>query len=108
MWQSVPLPTQPVLAYLAEELPVPLHASEGAHAQDTGAIDGEEGADGVELRGEDLEDDEGEAELGDGGAEVGAFECALRRSDLAEKDELTSEEPLWRGILPRPAQRTRG
>ena len=54
-----------------------------------GAVDGEEGADGVELRGEDLEDDEGEGELREGRAHVGALEGALGGADL--------DEPWWGG-----------
>jgi hypothetical protein len=38
------LPAQPVVANLAEELPVALHASEGADGEYAGAVDGEEGS----------------------------------------------------------------
>ena len=58
-----PLPPQPIVADLRKELLVPLLSSQKADEQDAGAVDGEEGADGVELCGEDLEDDEGEGEL---------------------------------------------
>lgn len=40
--------------------------------------------DAVELLREDLEDDEGEGELGERGAEVGALKGALRGADLDE------------------------
>jgi hypothetical protein len=37
-------PAQPVVADLAEELPVALHASESAHAEYACAVDGEDGS----------------------------------------------------------------
>jgi hypothetical protein len=49
--------------HAVEELAVPFVAAVDGHEQDGQAVDGKQGADGVELRGEDLEDDEGEAEL---------------------------------------------
>lgn len=65
---------------LAVALVPPVHGDE----EDGDAVDGEEGADGVELGREDLEDDEGEGELAEGGAHVGAFERALGGADLDE------------------------
>ena len=67
-----------------EELTVALEATVGSDEDDGDAVGGEEGADGVELLGEDLEDDEGEGELAEGGAHVGAFEGALGGADLHE------------------------
>lgn len=66
----------------AEELAVALVAAVHGHDHDGGAVGREEGAGGVELGREDLEDDEGEGELGEGGAHVGAFKGALGGADL--------------------------
>ncbi|KXH37567.1 hypothetical protein CSIM01_07495 [Colletotrichum simmondsii] len=65
-----------------EELAVALVPAEDGDEHDGGAVDGEQGADGVELRGEDFEDDEGEGELGEGCAHVGAFEGSLGGADF--------------------------
>lgn len=73
-----------VLVLCGEELALALVAAVDGDEQDGDAVGGEEGADGVELLGEDLEDDEGEGELPEGGAHVGAFEGALRGADLDE------------------------
>lgn len=67
-----------------EELPMTFVAAVHGDEHDGGAVDGEEGADGVELGGEDFEDDEGEGELAEGGPHVGAFEGALGGADLDE------------------------
>lgn len=67
-----------------EELAVALVAAVYGYEHDGGAVDGKEGADGVELGREDLEDDEGEGELAEGGAHVGALEGALGGPDLDE------------------------
>ena len=73
-----------VAGLCGEELAVALVATVDGDEEDGGAVDGEEGADGVELGGEDLEDDEGEGELAEGGAHVGALKGALRGSDLGQ------------------------
>lgn len=85
------LPLLPV-----EELPVALVAAVDGDQHDGGAVDGEEGADGVELGVEDLEDDEGKGELRDGGAQVGALKGALGGADLDEPGELGSAMMLRR------------
>ncbi|TFB00297.1 hypothetical protein CCMA1212_007962 [Trichoderma ghanense] len=77
-----------------EELAVALVAAPDGDKQDGGAKGGEEGADAVELLGEDLEDDEGEGEDAEGGAHVGAFEGALGGADFDESGELVSDEVL--------------
>lgn len=71
------LPLQAIIANLREELLVPLLPPEPAGGEDAGAVGGEQGADAVELGGEDAQDDEGEGELRQRGADVGAFEGAL-------------------------------
>lgn len=75
-----PLPPQAIIAQLVEELFVPLLSPVRADEQDAGTIHGEQRADGVEFRGEDLEDDEREGELRQRGPDVGAFEGALGRT----------------------------
>ena len=67
-----------------EELAVALVAAVDGDEQDGGAVAREERPDGVELRGEDLEDNQGEAELRQGRSHVGALERALRGADLDE------------------------
>jgi len=79
-----PLPTQTILANLAKELPITLHPSESTGSQNPGAIDSEQSANGVEFRGEDLENDEGKGELGERGADVSALERALGGADFDE------------------------
>jgi hypothetical protein len=71
-----------ILAYLGEELAVALLAAEQTDEQHSGAVDGEQGANAVELGGKDLEDDQGKGELRQGGAHVGAFEGSLGGADL--------------------------
>ncbi|KKA20504.1 hypothetical protein T310_5492 [Rasamsonia emersonii CBS 393.64] len=73
---------QAVVVDLAEELAVALLAAEQADQEHAGAVDGEQGADAVELGGEDLEHDQGERELGQGGAYVGALEGTLGGAHL--------------------------
>ena len=73
-----------VLVLCGEELALALVAAVDGDEQDGDAVGGEEGANGVELLGEDLEDDEGEGELPESGAHVGALEGALRGADLDE------------------------
>jgi hypothetical protein len=67
-----------------EELAVALEAAVHGNEENGEAVDGKEGADGVELLGEDLEDDEREGELAEGGAHVGALEGALGGADFDE------------------------
>ena len=75
---------QPILPNLGKKLLIPLLPPQQARQKNAGTVDGEEGADGVELGGEDLEDDEREGELAEGGADVGAFEGALGGADFDE------------------------
>lgn len=70
-----------------EELAVALVAAVDCDEHDGGAVDGEEGSDGVELGREDLEDDEGEGELREGGAHVGALKGPLGGADLDESGD---------------------
>lgn len=49
---------------MAEELAVALVTAVDGDQHDSGTVDGEESADGVELGGEDFKNDEGEGELG--------------------------------------------
>ena len=70
------------MALHGEELAVALVPAVDGDEEDSGAVDGEEGANGVEFGREDLEDDEGKGELAEGGARVGAFEGALGGPDL--------------------------
>jgi len=72
------------VTFRREELAVPLVATIDGDQEDGGAVYGEEGADGVEFGCEDLEDDEGEGELAEGGAHVGAFKGPLGGPDLSE------------------------
>lgn len=67
----------PILAHLGEKLLVALLPPEEPDDKHASPIDGEQGADAVELVAEDLEDDEGKGELREGGTHVGAFEGAL-------------------------------
>lgn len=76
------LPAATVVADFAEELAVPLLAAQQGDDQHAGAVDGEQGADAVEFRREDLEHHEGEGELRERGPDVGAFEGALQRTDF--------------------------
>lgn len=59
-------------------------AAEQARQQNTHAIDSEQGADGVELGGEDLQDDEGKGKLAQGCAHIGALKGPLGRANLDE------------------------
>lgn len=79
-----------------EELPVALVAAVDGDQQHAGPVQREQGADGVEVGREDLEDDEGEAELGQGGPHVRALEGALRGADL---DELVRGEDDGAGAV---------
>lgn len=70
-----------------EELAVALVAAVDGDEEDGGAKGGEEGADGVELLGEDFEDDEGEGEEAEGGSHVGALKGPLGGTDFDESVE---------------------
>lgn len=67
-----------------EELAMALVAAVDGDEEDGGAVGGEEGADGVELGGENFEDDEGKGKLAESGAHVGALKSALGGADLDE------------------------
>lgn len=56
---------------------------------------GEEGADGIKLFGEDLEDDEGEGEEAQGGAHVSAFKGTLGGADFNESVETEEMSALF-------------
>ncbi len=85
------------LALLAvEELAVAFVAAVDGDEQDGGAVAGQQGADGVELGGEDLEHDEGEGELRECGTHIGALEGALGRADLDQPGRcLVLDEDTW-------------
>ena len=61
-----------------------LLSPEQADEEDARAVHGKQGTDGIELSREDAQHDEGEGELADGGADVGAFKRPLRCPDLHE------------------------
>lgn len=67
-----------------EELAVALVAAVDGDEEDGGAKGGEEGADGVELLGEDFENNEGEGEEAEGGSHVGALKGSLGGADFDE------------------------
>lgn len=69
---------------LVKKLAIALVAAEDGDQEDGAAVGSKKRADGVELAGEDLEDDQGEGELGEGGAHVGAFKGALGGADFGE------------------------
>lgn len=73
-----------VRLHVTKELAVALVPTVNGDEHDGSAVHGEEGADSVELGGEDLEDDEGKRKLGEGGAHVGALKGALSSTDLDE------------------------
>ncbi|KAH9867723.1 hypothetical protein IAQ61_008318 [Plenodomus lingam] len=56
--------------------------SQRAHAHDASPVHGKQRPDAIKLGGKDLEHDECEAELADGGAHVGAFKGALGGADF--------------------------
>ena len=74
--------TKAILAHLGEELLVALLTSKQTGEQDARSIHREQGPDAVELGREDLEHDEGEGELADGGTHVGALKRALCRANF--------------------------
>ncbi|RFU73889.1 hypothetical protein TARUN_8370 [Trichoderma arundinaceum] len=67
-----------------EELAIALVPAIHGDEEDGGAKGGEEGADGVELLGKDLENDEGEGEEAEGCAHVGALKGSLGGADFDE------------------------
>jgi len=73
-----------ILVHLCEELLVALLATVQTCKEDASAVNCEESPDAVELGGEDLQHDEGEGELAEGGPDVGAFEGALGCADFLE------------------------
>jgi hypothetical protein len=82
------LPAHPIIPYLTKELSIPLISAVHAHQQYACAICSEQRADGIELRGEDLEHDEREGELTEGGADIGAFEGSLRGANFDKSERL--------------------
>lgn len=72
----------PVAASSAEELPVALIPAICSAQDDSRSIYGEERADGVELRSEDPEYDQGEAELRESRSHISSLERSLCRPDL--------------------------
>ncbi|KAF2016465.1 hypothetical protein BU24DRAFT_422809 [Aaosphaeria arxii CBS 175.79] len=81
------LAVQSVLAHFGEELLVSFMPAEQTRKENTRSVHGEQGADGIELRSEDLQHDEREAELPDRGADVRSFERPLCGPNL---DQLTA------------------
>lgn len=79
-------PPQPILSNLTKELSISLIPSIQAHQQDPNTVCSEEGADRVEFRSEDLEDDQGEGELAQGGTDVGSFEGTLGGAHFDESE----------------------
>jgi hypothetical protein len=75
---------QPVLPNFREELLIPLLPPHHTDPQYPRPIDRKQRTDAIKLSGEDLEHNKCEAELTDCGADVGAFESALRSADLDE------------------------
>ena len=76
------LPPQPLIPHLREKLLIPLLPPIRAHEQHSRPIHGEQRADAIEFRGEDLQDDQREGELRQGSAHVCAFEGALSGADF--------------------------
>lgn len=66
-----------ILSHLGKELFVPLLTTEETDYEHTRSVDRKERTDAVKLATEDFEHDEGEGELGQGGANVGAFKGTL-------------------------------
>lgn len=68
---------QAILSHLGKELAVALLATEETDAEHSSPVDGEERSDAVEFRGENLENDQGERELGQCGADICSLEGPL-------------------------------
>jgi hypothetical protein len=62
-----------------EELALSLVSSVDGDEKNPNSVGSKEGANGVELLGKNLENDEGKGELSQGRAHIGTFESALRR-----------------------------
>lgn len=71
-----------ILSHLREKLFVSLLTTEETNYEHTRSIDCKQCTDAVELATEDLEHDEGEGELGQSGANVGAFKGTLGCADF--------------------------
>ena len=82
----------PIIVHLCKELLVALLSAVQTCKEDTGPIDSKERPNAVELRGEDLQHDEGEGELSEGSPDVGTFEGALGRTHFLE---LVSRISVW-------------
>ena len=82
-----------------EELAVALVAAEDGDEHDGGAVDGEEGADGVELGREDLEDDQSERELRQRRPHVRPLEGALGGADLDQPSCIFSMPAVGKDAL---------
>lgn len=89
-------PAQDTIRRLGDkELAVALVAAVHGDEENSGAKGGEEGTDGVELFGEDLEDDEGEGEEAQGGAHVSALKGTLGGADFNESVETDEMSALF-------------
>ena len=73
-----------ILANLGEELAVSLLSSEETEQENACTVYGEQSADRVEFRCEDLENDQREGELAQRGSNVGTFKGSLGCSNLYE------------------------
>lgn len=71
-----------VIAHHRKELSIALGAAEQTDDQDTGAVDGEQRTNTVELGGEDFEDDQSKRELGERCPNVGTFKGSLGSTNL--------------------------
>ena len=78
----IPFPAGPIVTNLREELPIGLHTPEGAYCKHTRAIDCKQRAYAIELAGEDLEHDQGEAELTQARPNISSFKGSLGCSNL--------------------------
>jgi len=85
------IPTRPelplvsaILVHLRKELLIALLTTVQTCKEDASTIDREERPDAVELGREDLQHDEGEGELAEGGPDVGAFEGTLGGAHFLE------------------------
>jgi hypothetical protein len=87
------------MPHLVKELAIALLSPIRTEQQQSYGVGGEKCADGVEFRGEDLEDDEGETELREGGADVCAFEGPLGGADLDQLGICEVHGSGLRGVL---------
>lgn len=89
-------PAQDAVRRLGDkELAMALVAAVHGDEENGGAKGSEEGADGVELFGKDLEDDEGEGEEAQGGAHISALKGALGGADFNESVETDEMSALF-------------